>query len=153
MYKTLCQWWCVQYRQFYASLLVSVGLRRFILRTSRYVMSILFHCVDIIDRCSSGTSGRCSSGLCQSGTCFERAIGSTVYAYCQCSPGYTGISCSQCRSSYSPRISTSIVLFFFSLGYFTCSAVGVFPDTANCAIGRYYYCRQATGGESSKSRL
>ena len=40
--------------------------------------------------------------------------------------------------------------FLSLLGYFTCSAVGVFPDTANCAIGRYYYCSQATGGESSK---
>jgi hypothetical protein len=36
------------------------------------------------------------------------------------------------------------------LGYFTCTAAGVFPDTANCAIGQYFYCPQASGGKYFK---
>jgi len=34
-----------------------------------------------------------------------------------------------------------------STGYFTCTNAGVFPDTANCALGRYFYCPQASGGK------
>ena len=76
-----------------------------------------------------GTSGRCASVVCQSGTCFENTIGASTYAYCQCNPGWTGARCEQC--------------------YFTCSAVGVFPDTAFCAVGRYFYCPQASGAPIS----
>jgi hypothetical protein len=38
------------------------------------------------------------------------------------------------------------LFLLYWLGYFTCSRTGAFPDTANCALGRYFYCAQATGG-------
>lgn len=40
---------------------------------------------------------------------------------------------------------------FSLLGYFTCQRAGVFPDTAQCAIGRYFYCGQAGIGKCLKS--
>jgi len=36
------------------------------------------------------------------------------------------------------------------LGYFTCTQAGIFPDTANCAVGRYFYCPQANSGKYFK---
>ncbi|CAF3306559.1 unnamed protein product [Rotaria socialis] len=72
-----------------------------------------------------GILGRCSPGLCQVGTCVEQTIGSSTHAYCQCAPGYRGITCNQC--------------------YFTCPRQGVFPDTSQCSIGRYFYCAQPNG--------
>lgn len=45
---------------------------------------------------SLGIANRCYSGLCQVGTCYEQTIGATIYAYCQCTPGYRGIQCNQC---------------------------------------------------------
>lgn len=35
---------------------------------------------------------------------------------------------------------------YFLLGYFTCPTSGLFPDTAQCSIGRYFYCQQAGAG-------
>ncbi|CAF1169693.1 unnamed protein product [Rotaria sordida] len=72
-----------------------------------------------------GIQNRCYAGLCQAGTCYEQVIGASTYAYCQCTPGYRGITCNQ--------------------RYFTCTQQGIFPDTAQCAIGRYFYCPQASG--------
>ncbi|CAF3703948.1 unnamed protein product [Rotaria sordida] len=74
-----------------------------------------------------GTATRCATGVCQAGACVEQTLGATVYAYCYCNPGWTGARCDQC--------------------YFTCQRVGVFPDTAYCTIGRYYYCPQASGSK------
>ncbi|CAF2338444.1 unnamed protein product [Rotaria sp. Silwood2] len=74
-----------------------------------------------------GTPTRCAAGVCQNGACIEQTLGSTVYAYCYCNPGWTGMRCDQY--------------------YFTCTQIGVFPDTAFCAIGRYFYCPQASGGK------
>ncbi|CAF2997008.1 unnamed protein product [Rotaria sp. Silwood2] len=76
-----------------------------------------------------GIQNRCYPGLCQAGICYEQAIGSSNYAYCQCTPGWTGITCNQC--------------------YFTCTQQGIFPDTAQCAIGRYFYCPQASGAPTA----
>ncbi len=42
---------------------------------------------------------------------------------------------------------------FFWIGYFTCTAPGLFPDTAYCGIGKYFYCPQAGGGKYSTSYL
>ncbi|UJR13808.1 hypothetical protein I4U23_000819 [Adineta vaga] len=72
-----------------------------------------------------GMATRCYAGLCQSGTCYEQTIGASTYAYCHCTPGYRGVNCNQC--------------------YFTCTRQGVFPDTAQCGIGRYFYCPQPFG--------
>ncbi|CAF3420099.1 unnamed protein product [Rotaria socialis] len=72
-----------------------------------------------------GTVGRCVLGLCQYGTCVENTIGTAVHAYCHCNPGWTGMKCNQ--------------------SYFTCTQAGVFPDTAYCATGRYFYCPQVNG--------
>ncbi len=45
----------------------------------------------------------------------------------------------------------SIYFNIYSLiGYFTCTQPGAFPDTAQCAIGRYFYCSQAFGGKFLK---
>ncbi|CAF1046582.1 unnamed protein product [Rotaria sp. Silwood1] len=76
-----------------------------------------------------GIRNRCYAGLCQSGTCYEQETGATTYAYCQCTPGWRGITCNQ--------------------NYFTCTRQGVFPDTAQCAIGRYFYCPQAFGAPTA----
>ena len=44
-----------------------------------------------------------------------------------------------------------VKLAFSSIGYFTCTSQGIFPDTAQCGIGKYFYCQQATGGRFFKS--
>ncbi|CAF1071285.1 unnamed protein product [Adineta steineri] len=70
-----------------------------------------------------GITNRCYAGLCQTGTCYEQTVGITTYAFCRCQPGCRGIQCNQC--------------------YFTCPNQGAFSDTAQCGIGRYFYCSQA----------
>jgi hypothetical protein len=37
-----------------------------------------------------------------------------------------------------------------SIAYFTCTATGVFPDTAQCGIEKYFYCQQGVGGKCWK---
>ncbi len=87
---------------------------------------------------------RCSTGLCQAGTCYEQAVGASIRAYCQCMPGYAGVTCNQ-------RIYSLMIIDFifrsFSIGYFTCPSAGVFPDASQCAIGRFFYCQQALAGK------
>lgn len=39
------------------------------------------------------------------------------------------------------------------IGYFTCQRQGVFPDTAHCAIGRYFYCPQVYASKPLKKYL
>jgi hypothetical protein len=36
--------------------------------------------------------------------------------------------------------------------YFTCTAAGIFPDTAQCGIEKYFYCQQASGGKCGKKK-
>ncbi|CAF0995113.1 unnamed protein product [Adineta steineri] len=76
-----------------------------------------------------GIATRCATGLCQSGTCVEQSVGTSLFAYCHCNPGWSGPTC--------------------SLNYFTCTTAGVFPDTAYCATGRYFYCAAAGGAPVS----
>jgi hypothetical protein len=91
-----------------------------------------------------GIQNRCYAGLCQVGTCYEQTIGTATHAYCQCSPGYRGLTCNQ-----RPYWFMFIYLFeyFYWIGYFTCTAQGLLPDTAQCAIGRYFYCSQIGAGK------
>jgi hypothetical protein len=44
-------------------------------------------------------------------------------------------------------------LIFVSIDYFACPGQGAFPDTAQCAIGRYFYCSQASAGKYLKEIL
>ena len=44
----------------------------------------------------SGTATSCATGFCQVGVCVERTIGTSLYAFCYCNPGWTGASCDQC---------------------------------------------------------
>ncbi len=48
-----------------------------------------------------GIQTRCAAGVCQFGTCYEQTIGISTYAYCQCTPGYTGTTCNQCLYSFT----------------------------------------------------
>ena len=60
----------------------------------------------------AGFSGRCSTYLCQNGgVCDERHLGSSIFSYCQCSPGFTGQRC-ETRQSFSILI---LHLSLFSL--------------------------------------
>jgi hypothetical protein len=43
-----------------------------------------------------GIAARCATGVCQVGTCVEQTIGTSIYAYCYCTPGWTGVTCNQC---------------------------------------------------------
>jgi len=67
-----------------------------------------------------GIVGRCYQGLCLAGSCYEQTIGASTYAYCQCTPGYTGITCNQC--SYSILFVVVIIeikyFFFFKFRLF-----------------------------------
>ncbi len=124
-------------------MLVYVGFCGHILSTSRWVNVILiiffFWKYFLL-----GTPARCANGVCQAGTCFEQTIGSTIFAYCNCNPGWAGRSCELCLYLLIIYFEFKII---FLLGYFTCTQAGVFPDTANCRIGRYFYCPQASGGK------
>ena len=95
----------------------------------------------------SGTPARCANAICQGGTCFEQTIGTTIYAYCNCRPGFTGRSCELCSYLLIRKFSIGNHLCLL-LGYFTCTQIGIFPDPPNCAIGRYFYCPAAAGGKS-----
>jgi hypothetical protein len=37
---------------------------------------------------------------------------------------------------------------FVGIGYFTCPSPGVFADTPQCAIGRFFYCQQALASKN-----
>lgn len=97
-----------------------------------------------IDRASFsylGTPGGCTSQLCRNGgRCEEKVLGSSRYAYCQCSPGYTGQFCQQRKC----QMIVSSLGFFDSLDYFTCPQWGSFTDTVNCKYGRYFQCIDRT---------
>ncbi|CAF1151511.1 unnamed protein product [Rotaria sp. Silwood1] len=68
-----------------------------------------------------GTQGGCHSNLCQNGgVCEERKLGASLFAYCQCPPGFSGRYCER--------------------HYFTCSHSGLFEDSVNCRFGRYFQC-------------
>jgi len=125
-------------------MLVYIRFRWFILRTSRLVIPIFVIVFKYFYLNSSGIAARCTTGLCLSGTCIEQTIGASQFAYCYCNPGWTGTNCNQ--SLYWFIIHFEFNIVSSSLDYFTCTQVGVFPDTAYCSTGRYYYCPTATGG-------
>ncbi|CAF4238690.1 unnamed protein product [Rotaria sp. Silwood2] len=68
-----------------------------------------------------GIPGTCQFNLCQNGgVCEERRLGASIFAYCQCPPGFSGRYCER--------------------HYFTCSHSGLFDDLVNCKFGRYFQC-------------
>lgn len=85
--------------------------------------------------------------MCQAGTCVEQTIGASQFAYCHCNPGWTGQTCNQCMYPMISSLGCSFAFHALHLGYFTCQQAGVFPDTAYCSIGRYFYCPTVGGGK------
>jgi hypothetical protein len=58
-----------------------------------YFLSLLIRKISFFTKL--GIQTRCSTGLCQVGTCYEQAVGASIRAYCQCMPGYAGVTCNQ----------------------------------------------------------
>ena len=75
-------------------------------------------------------------------------FGTTSWGHFVCLlPMCTRLQRNHMQSMFVLSFNGHLVDAFLWLGYFTCPRAGVFPDTAQCTVGKYFYCTQPGVGK------